>query len=564
MLMATNLSFGDTSSLLHQLENELKRNKKPLLPQPSMPHPQEQQRPGSSSSYPLPSMASNTAHFRLSQPTMSMFGEQHPILPPLNATLTSNARFPSTYPISHERWGGDRECLESSKAPHNASTPLPAYRTPSSPSPRRRMPLAMGRSSSGNSRVEGKGRISKVQRTERSNMGERSMEERSWFDADGDGKRNEEPKELPKVAVPEIKRKEVPYRAPPPSTCRQLPAATPTFGLEDQVADILSTFDSAPNTSSSFSNSASEFQNPLGDIHLSTILNSSTTPSLPATIYSLAISNPSFFQALREAVPPEYCAISFFKRVEAQAYAIGRRHTDFLFYGASLFDFTGRGEQLSGPGRILAEDEEMCLPDAKWCEAALKRRVNTIRRHLEMRKPLCRGAKEQAMRALIRILWEVADKGGYEERGGMVIGTPSTPTDLQKSRSHLQNQNIGVYGRLIGKAGASISDSRKLGSCMYRAPQMQFSWSSLTQSAAFEGYEEGYFIIGALWDLVDCAGPVMDHLRMILERIKMFEARDGYIAELERFLVEAGKRGSHMGSGGLGDVSMGDHDTAPS
>jgi len=558
MLMATNLSFGDASSLLHQLENELTRDKKP---QSSLPQPQEQQRPGSSSSYPLPSMSSSTAHFRLSQPEISMLGEQHPILPPLNATLTSNAKFPSTYPISHERWGGDRECFETSKRTiQNASTPLPPNMTPSSPSPRRRTPSAMGRSSSGNSRVEGKGRISKVQRTERPNVSERSMEERSWFDADGDGKRKEEPKELPKVPIPEIKRKEVPYRVQPPPTCKQPPATTPRFGLEDQVADILSTFDSTPNAFPSFSNSASDFQNPLEDIHLSTILNSSTTPSLPATIYSLAVSTPSFFQTLREAVPPEYCAISFFKRIETQVYAIGRRHSDYLFSGASLFDFTGRGEWLSGPGRTLAEDEEMCLPDAKWCEAALKRRVSTIRRHLEMRKPLGRGAKEQAMRALVRILWEVADKGGYEERERMGTGMSSTPVDPQKRRSRLQNQNIGVYGRLIGRTGESISGSRKSGSFMYGAQQMPFAWSSLPQSAALGGYEGGYFVIEVLWELVDCAGPSMDHLRMILERIKMLEARNGYIEELEKFLVEAGKQNSQMGAGC--DVSMGDQDAA--
>ncbi|KAF8453926.1 hypothetical protein BGX38DRAFT_1258772 [Terfezia claveryi] len=553
ILMATNLSFGDASSLLHQLENELTRDK----PQPSMPHPQGQQRPGSSSSDPLPSMASSTVHFRPSQPAMSMLGKRHPILPPLNATPTSNAKFPSTYPISHERWGGDRECLESSKStPQNTSIPLPPCRAQSSPSPRRRTPPAMGRVSSGNSRVEGKGRISKVQRTEKPNAGEGSMEERSWFDADGDGKRNEELKELPKLPTLEIKRKEVPYRVQPPLAYKQPPTTTPIFGLEDQVADILSTFESTPNTPSSFSNLASEFQNPLEDIHLSTILISSTTPSLPATVYSLAVSNPSFFQTLREAVPPEYCAISFFKRIEAQVYAIGRRHSDYLFSGASFFDLTGMGGRLSGPGRTLAEDEEMCLPDAKWCETALKRRVSTIRRHLEMRKPLGRGAKEQAMRALVRILWEVTDKGVYEEREDMGAGMSSTPMDPQKRQSRLPNQKIGVYGRLIGKTGASISVSRKSGGFMYGAQQMQFAWPSLPPSAAPEGFEGGYFVIEALWELMDCAGPSMDLLRMLLERIKMFEARDGYIEELERFLVEAGKQNSQMGAGG--DVNMGD------
>ena len=545
--MSTNLSFGDASSLLHQLESELTRDKKP---QSTLPQPQEQQRPGSSSSYSLPSISSSTAHSRLSQPVMPMLGEQHTILPPLNAALTSNVKFPSTYPTSHERWGGDRECLENSKSTlQNASTPLPPHRTPSSPSPRRRTPSAMGRSSSGNSRVEGKGRISKAQRTEWPNVSERSMEERSWFDVDGDGKRHKGPNELPKVSTPEIKRKEVPYRVQPPSACKQPPATTPRFRLEDQVADILSTFESTPSASSPISNSASEFQNPLDDIHLSTILNSSTTPSLPATIYSLAVSNPSFFLTLREAVPPEYCAISFFKRIETQVYAIGRRHSDYLFFGASLFDFTGRGEQLSGPGRALAEDEEMCLPDAKWCEAALKRRVNTIRRHLEMRKPLGRGAKEQAMRALVRILWEVVDKGGYEER--------STLVDPQKHRSRLQDQNIGVYGRLIGKIGASISSSRRSGGFMYGAQQMPFAWSSLPPADAPEG---GIFIIEALWELVDCAGPSMDHLRVILERIKMFGARNGYIEELERFLVEAGKQNSQVAAGG--DFAMGDQAAA--
>ncbi|KAF8416692.1 hypothetical protein EV426DRAFT_578576 [Tirmania nivea] len=487
---------------------------------------------------------------------MTMLGEQHPILPPLNATLT---KFPATYSSSHERWGDNREYLKSSKSTsQNASTHLPSYRTPTSPSPRRRTPSAMGRSSSGNSRVEGNGRISKMQRTERPNMGERSMEERSWFDADGDGRRNEEPKELPKAPVPGIRRKEVPYRFQPPPTYKQPPVTTPTFVLEDQVADILSTFDSTSNTASSFSNSVSEFQNPLEDLHLSTILNSSTMPSLPATIYSLAVSNPSFFQTLREAVPPEYCAISFFKRIEAQVYAICRRHSDYLFSGASLFDFTGRGQGLSGPGRALAEDEEMCLPDAKWCEAALKRRVNTIRRHLGMRQPLGRGAKEQAMRALVRILWEVTDKGGYEEREGTGTGILSTPMDLQKRRSHPQNQKLGVYGRLIGRTGASISSSWKSGASMYGAPQMPFAGSSLPPSAAPEGYEGGFFVIEALWELMDCAGPSMDHLRKILERIKMYEARDGYIEEFERFMVEAGKRNSHIGPGG--DVNMSDQD----
>lgn len=550
------LSFGVTSSLLHQLEDELTRDK----PQPSMPHPQEQQRPGSSSSDPLPSMASSTAHFRPSQPAMTLLGEQHPILPPLNATLTSNAKFPSTYPISHERLGGDRECLENSKStPQNTSIPLPPCRAPSSPSPQRRTSSTMGRLSSGNSRVEGKGRISKVQRTERPNAGERGMEERSWFDADGDGKRNEELKELPKLPILEIKRKQVPYRVQQPLAYKQPSATTPTFGLEDQVADILSTFDSTPNTPntpSSFSNLASEIQNPLEDIHLSTILISSTTPSLPATIYSLAVSNPSFFQTLREAVPPEYCAISFFKRIEAQVYAIGRRHSDYLFFGASFFEFTGRGGRLSDPGRTLAEDEEMCLPDAKWCETALKRRVSTIRRHLEMRKPLGRGAKEQAMRVLVRILWEVTDKGAYEEREGMGAGMSSTPMDPQKRQSRLQNQKIGVYGRLIGKTGASISGSRKSGCFMYGAQQMQFAWPSLPPSVAPEGYEGGYFVIEALWELMDCVGPSIDLLRMLLERIKMFEARDGYIEELERFLMEAGIQNSQMGAGG--DVNMGD------
>jgi len=560
--MATNLSFGDASALLHQLEDELKRDKRPP-PQSSKTHPQEQQRPGSSSSYPLPSMASNTAHFRLSQPAVSVLGEQHPILPPLNSPLTTNTKSPPTYPISHEHWGGDRECLESlGNTPHNASNTLPPCRTPSSPSPRRRTPSGMGRLSSGSSRVEGRGRISKVQRAERPNMGERDMEERSWFDTDGDGERNGEPtvKKLPKVPVPEIKRKEVPYRVLPPQPCKKPLITLPTFGLEDQIADILSTFDSTPNVSPSFPNSASEFQNPLEDIHLSTILNSATTPTLPGTIYSLAVSNPSFFQTLREAVPPEYCAISFFKRVEAQVYIIGRRHSDYLFSGASFFDFTGRGERLSGLGRTLSEDEEMCLPDAKWCEAALKRRVNTIRWHLEMRKPLGRAAKEQAMRALVRILWEVTDKGGYEEREGVVAASaPPAPMDHEKSRSHLQSQGAGVYGRLVGRISAPISGARRSGGSMHGVPQMPVVWPPLTQVVAPGGSVGDYFILEALWELVDCAGPFIDHLRGILERIKMFRARDGYIEELEKFLVEAEKQNLHVRAGG--DV-RGDKDPA--
>lgn len=552
MLMATNLSFGDASSLLHQLETELAGDKHLGSSHPASPHIQmsstQEQRPRNSASYSLPSMTSGTSQLRHSQPNMSMFGNHLPILPPLNSSVTGNVdtQPPDSNPLPHERSGGSWDHPNRASS-HGAANVIHAQRNPPSLSPRRRTPSMIGRSgSSGSSRVEGKGRVTKTLRAERPNT-----EDRSWFDTGGDGGRSEEPEDpspRPKVSLPEIKRKEVPYSSQPCSTSKRTQETPSAFGLQDQVADILSTFDNSPNVPSLFSHSASDLQAPLQDIHLLTLLNSSTAPSLPATIYSLAVSNPSFFQTLRQAVPPEYCAISFFKRVEAQVYAICRRHSDYLFSGAASFDFTGRGGQQSACGGTLAEDEEMCLPDAKWCEAALRRRVNTIRRHLKLRKPLGKGAREQAMRALVRILWEVTDKGGYEERDGVGHATASVLNETSKTRRGVtvQVQNVGVYGRLIGKAGVMMSGSRNSACHPYGSAHMSFAWTPLAVSPGFEGNDNGLFAIDALWELMDCAGPSLTQLQGVLTRIKLYDAREGYIDELERFLMEAGKRQSSM------------------
>lgn len=294
------------------------------------------------------------------------------------------------------------------------------------------------------------------------------------------------------------------------------------FGIEDQVADILSVF-TTPRPCG----------NPLDDVHVSAPLDLSTAPSLPATIYSLAVSNPSFFQTLREAVPADYCAIAFFKRTEAQVSTICRRYSDHLFAGISSFDFCNKTEFGSG---VLSEDEEWGVPDARWCEVALKRRVNTIQRHLEMRKPLGKVAKEQAMRALVRVLWEVVDKGGYEE-SQVIAGLESSPWH----RRDAQERGIGIYRRLIGKMDGSSSKLRPPGVFICGVAPFSSSQTHPPSPHSHVAPSESLFVVGGLWGLLDCAGPFLPQLAQILCRVKLYGARDGYIEELERFLWEAGK-----------------------
>ena len=293
------------------------------------------------------------------------------------------------------------------------------------------------------------------------------------------------------------------------------------FGIEDQVADIISVF-TTPRPRG----------NPFDDIQISALLDRSTAPSLPATIYSLAVSNPSFFQTLREAVPPEYCAIAFFKRADVQVSTICRRYSDHLFAGTSSFDICNKNEFGSG---VLAEDEEWNVPDARWCEVALKRRVNTIQRHLEIRKPLGKIAKQHAIRVLVRILWEVVDKGGYEQSQ---IVEPDSPL---WHRRNSQERGIGIYGRLIGKTDGSSSRPRPPGVFICGMTSLSPSQCHPSTSHSHMTSSEGFFVVDTLWGLLDCAEPYLAQLTQILCRIKLYGARDGYVEELERFLWEARK-----------------------
>ena len=302
---------------------------------------------------------------------------------------------------------------------------------------------------------------------------------------------------------------------------RRKPPCVKGFGIEDQVADILSVF-TTPRPCG----------NPLDDAHVSSLLDLSPSPSLPATIYSLAVSNPSFFQTLRGAVPPDYCAIAFFKRIETQVSTICRRHSDHHFAGISSFDFCHKNEFGSG---VLAEDEEWGVPDVRWCEVALKRRVNTIQRHLEMRKPLGKVAKEHAIRVLVRILWEVVDKGGYEEC--QIAG----PDSSLWHRGNVQERGTGIYGRLIGKMGGSPSKLRPPGALLCGMAPLSSSQSHPSPPHPHMKPVEGFFVVDSLWGLLDCTGSYLPQLAQILCRIKLYGARDGYIEELERFLWEAGR-----------------------
>ncbi|KAI5805348.1 hypothetical protein DFH27DRAFT_523858 [Peziza echinospora] len=326
----------------------------------------------------------------------------------------------------------------------------------------------------------------------------------------------------------------------------------PIFRVEDQIADILSTFSaSSSHTNSNTSELSASFQNPHDDMSLSTLLHPASNPSLPATIYGLAVSNPAFFQILRDAVPPEYCAISFFKRIEKQAYFILGRHSDYLFSGPSFFEFPSR---VSGSDS-LAEDEEMCIPDEVWCEKALKRRVSTIHRHLRVRGPLGRTAKEQALQSLIRILWGVVEKGAAED-GDDSGDQQIVEVKASRARQRISNRKkVGIYTRLIGENGGEGLHLAHRGGMMYNGVAVSGS-SQIRPHQPRPHVEDGFFILSVMWGLIDVLGRQSERLHRILGKIKEYGARDGFIEEFERILAEGrNQTQSEAASIGGGDLS---------
>lgn len=370
------------------------------------------------------------------------------------------------------------------------------------------------------------------------------------------------------------------------------------FRLEDQVADILSTFNAPPAASNPSSDPSirNDYTDPLSnmDLGLSSLLNypdssmNAPSPSLPATIYGLAVSNPGFFLTLRKAVPPEYCAISFFKRLENQIWTVGKRYSEFLYsssmgssggYGESGFGLgfggIGTGNGISGnpgislggvKGMSLAEDEEMSLPDEKWCERALKRRVDNLRRHLVIREPLGKAAREQAFKVLFRALWEVVERGGEERE--IYSGEEPSPSSRRKEEGDRKRspqessskrtvtqatKRIGIYGRLIGAEGVASAQppaGLRYGGGVYLAPiaaGASAGGKALSPSVPHPPATKGsrasdFFVITAMGELIDVAGPFVDRLQKLANRIRSYGARDGYVEEFEYLLTRISGR----------------------